>query len=156
MEPTPLEQPKKHFALRRILVALDASPRAMQVLDAAVNLAKQSNARLLLFRGVGIPPEVPPAALVMSPDNLVSLLGEAARKELDLLAQNVPRELLEGVELGVGSPWQAICAAAQKKAVDLIVIGSHGYAGLDRLLGTTAAKVVNHADRSVLVVRATP
>jgi nucleotide-binding universal stress UspA family protein len=38
--------------------------------------------------------------------------------------------------------------------VDLIVIGSHGYDALDRLLGTTAAKVVNHADRSVLVVRA--
>jgi nucleotide-binding universal stress UspA family protein len=35
----------------------------------------------------------------------------------------------------------------------LILIGSHGYSGLDHLLGTTAARVVNHADRSVLVVR---
>jgi len=33
------------------------------------------------------------------------------------------------------------------------VIGSHGYGGLDRLLGTTAARVVNHADRNVLIVR---
>ena len=37
---------------------------------------------------------------------------------------------------------------------DLIVIGSHGYSGIDRLIGTTAAKVVNHAKQSVLVVRA--
>ena len=35
----------------------------------------------------------------------------------------------------------------------LIVIGSHGYGGIDHLLGTTAARVVNHADRPVLVVR---
>jgi universal stress protein F len=43
--------------------------------------------------------------------------------------------------------------AAAENDVDMIVIGSHGYHGLDRVLGTTAAKVVNHADRSVLVVR---
>jgi nucleotide-binding universal stress UspA family protein len=38
----------------------------------------------------------------------------------------------------------------------LIVIGAHGYGIVDRILGTTAGRVVNHADRSVLVVRATP
>jgi nucleotide-binding universal stress UspA family protein len=42
---------------------------------------------------------------------------------------------------------------ARAIGADLIVIGSHGYGGLDRVLGTTAARVVNHADRSVLVVR---
>jgi nucleotide-binding universal stress UspA family protein len=42
---------------------------------------------------------------------------------------------------------------ARSVEADLIVIGSHGYAGFDRLLGTTAAKVVNHAHCSVLVVR---
>jgi nucleotide-binding universal stress UspA family protein len=36
--------------------------------------------------------------------------------------------------------------------VDLIVIGSHGYHGLDRVLGTTAARVSNLARRNVLVV----
>ena len=34
------------------------------------------------------------------------------------------------------------------------VIGSHGYDTMDKLIGTTAAKVVNHAEVSVLVVRA--
>ena len=52
-----------------------------------------------------------------------------------------------------GEGADAICSAAREHDVDLIVIGSHGYGILDRLLGTTAAKVVNHADRSVLVVR---
>jgi len=52
-----------------------------------------------------------------------------------------------------GVPWQAICEAAREQEAELIILGSHGYGGFDRLLGTTAAKVVNHADRSVMVVR---
>ena len=38
----------------------------------------------------------------------------------------------------------------------MIVLCSHGYGGIDRLIGTTASKVVNLADRSVLVVRDPP
>ena len=38
----------------------------------------------------------------------------------------------------------------------LVIIGSHGYGGIDHLLGTTAARIVNHADRPVLVFRPTP
>lgn len=53
----------------------------------------------------------------------------------------------------VGVAWDGICSYAKEHDVDMIVIGSHGYGILDRLVGTTAAKVVNHADRSVLVVR---
>ena len=52
-----------------------------------------------------------------------------------------------------GSPWSAICAAAREHDADLIVLGAHGYDAVDHILGTTAAKVVNHADRSVLVVK---
>lgn len=62
-----------------------------------------------------------------------------------------------GVDFGppiifVGEPWRNI-VTAHKLDVDLIVVGSHRHHGpLDRALGTVAAKVVNHADRNVLVV----
>jgi nucleotide-binding universal stress UspA family protein len=56
----------------------------------------------------------------------------------------------------LATPWDGICRAAIELDADLIVLGSHGYGALDRVLGTTAAKVVNHADRSVLVVRSKP
>jgi nucleotide-binding universal stress UspA family protein len=46
-----------------------------------------------------------------------------------------------------------VCGAAKALDADLIVVGSHGYGTVDRLLGTTAAKIVNHAECSVLVVR---
>ena len=55
--------------------------------------------------------------------------------------------------MSLAIPWQGICEAARRVGADLIVIGSHGYGGLDRLLGTTAAKVVNHARVSVMVVK---
>jgi nucleotide-binding universal stress UspA family protein len=54
----------------------------------------------------------------------------------------------------MGSPWDAIVRVAREEDVDAIMIGSHGYEVLDRIIGTTAAKVVNHADRTVIVVRA--
>ena len=50
--------------------------------------------------------------------------------------------------------FQANCyVLATGAGADCIVIGSHGYSGFDRILGTNAAKVVNHAECSVLVVR---
>ena len=89
----------------------------------------------------------------MSPSSLADLLETEAKAYLDHLAEKVPRDLLLGTAIGVGTPWQAVCAAADHNRIDLIVIGSHGYSGIDRLIGTTAGKIVNHATQSVLVVR---
>jgi nucleotide-binding universal stress UspA family protein len=49
-------------------------------------------------------------------------------------------------------PWRLILTNAQRLGADLIVLGSHGYGGWDRVLGTTAGKVANLADRNVFVV----
>jgi len=138
----------------RILVGLDASVRAEGVLKAAEELARRAGGKLILFRAVGVPIEVPQEAFSMSPASLAELLQAEARKHMDQLAATVPPELLLEVFVEVGTPWQSICHAADQRNVDLIIIGSHGYSGLDRLIGTTAAKVVNHAKQSVLVVRA--
>ncbi len=137
----------------RILVGLDASPRAAGVLQKAVDLARRGGGKVLLFRGVGIPVGIPHEAYSMSPASLADLLENEAKTYLEQAASKVPPELLLGTVVGVGTPWQAICTAADHHDVDLIVIGSHGYSGIDRLIGTTAAKVVNHATQSVLVLR---
>jgi nucleotide-binding universal stress UspA family protein len=139
--------------MRRILVGLDGSPQARAVLAAAVDLAEKTGAVLVLFRAVAVPTEVPAQAYALPPGSLEGLLQEEARRSLNEFARAVPLERLAGQRVGMGSSWRAICDAAAEEAADLIVIGSHGYGALDRLLGTTAAKVVNHADRSVLVVR---
>ena len=139
--------------MERILVGLDGSPRAKDVLETAINLARKVGGKLVLFRGVGIPIELPSDAYSMPPADLGGLLENQAKSYLDSIGVTVPPELISEVRVGIGTPWKAVCTAADEVKADLIVIGSHGYEGLDRLLGTTAAKVVNHAHCSVLVVR---
>ena len=57
-------------------------------------------------------------------------------------------------EMAVGAPWEEIVRAAEKEGVDLIVMGTHGRRGLDRLLlGSVANKVIRTANCPVLTVR---
>jgi nucleotide-binding universal stress UspA family protein len=139
--------------MKKVLVCLDGSKRESGVLSAAIALARKSGAELLLFRSVGIPAELPEDAYSMAVNDVPRLLESRATAALQALTKLVPPEVRFRVRVDIGTPWQSIERAALEEDVDLIVIGSHGYHGLDRVVGTTAAKVVNHADRSVLVVR---
>lgn len=139
--------------MKRILVALDASPRAPGVLAAASQLAAATGVKLVVYRAIGIPPDMPREILDMSDARLEDILTRNARGDLDRLVQQVPVGQVEKILTSFATAWDGICRTASDEQADLIVIGSHGYHGLDRLLGTTASKVVNHADRSVLVVR---
>jgi nucleotide-binding universal stress UspA family protein len=142
------------MSIRKILVALDGSERAPIVLDAALELARAVRAKLVLFRAVGLPIDLSPGLFMIAPEDAPALLEKEAMQALSHLAKPVPPELLGGIHVAVGQPWDAICAAAKREDVDVVVIGSHGHHFIDRILGTTAARVVNHADRSVLVVYA--
>jgi nucleotide-binding universal stress UspA family protein len=124
------------------------------VLNAAIVLARRTSAKLVLFRSVGLSADVPPEALHLHPEELPAQLERTALEALEKLAATVPEELRGGCRTAIGTAWQAITEMAAEEEADVVIIGCHGYRGLDRVLGTTAAKVVNHADRSVLVVRA--
>jgi nucleotide-binding universal stress UspA family protein len=141
--------------MRRLLVGLDGSTRAPAVLAAAVAVAKARAVRIFLFRAVGMPPDVPQDFWKTTEEPLLDMLKRRALAYLVDCATHAPHDLLaeDACQVGIGVPWEAICDAARRLRVDLIVVGSHGYSGLDRLLGTTAAKVVNHAPCSVLVHR---
>jgi nucleotide-binding universal stress UspA family protein len=139
--------------MKRILVALDRSPRAETVLARAAMIAKSTGAELYLFHAVSVPVEVPPEAFTTSPIELVEKWRMDAVRDLEKRRGAVDPAVVTHLLARAGSPWSGICASAKEHDVDLIVIGSHGYDMLDHLLGTTASKVVNHADRSVLVVR---
>jgi nucleotide-binding universal stress UspA family protein len=139
----------------RILVGLDGSPRGPLVLDTAIAIGRAQNARLVLLRAVGLPPDIPQDYWKATDQPLSEVMKTRAEAYLTEQAAKVPPELLEGVETHVGAPWETVCEVARARNADLVVIGSHGYGGVDRLIGTTAAKIVNHAPCSVLVVRET-
>lgn len=139
--------------MNRILVALDTSESAGAVLDYAIELATRLGSRLVLFRAVIVPVDFPAQAFTIAPSQLTPLLMEQARDVMAKLASRVPPALLEGTEIDTGTPWRCVCRAAETTKADMVVIGSHTYGGLDRVLGTTAARIVNHANCPVLVVR---
>jgi len=139
--------------MKRILVALDASARAAHVLDTAVQLSAKLGGTLTVLRVVGIPVEIPMETWSVAPAQLADSLVEAAQQSLRTLVANIPPGLLEDVSVEVGVPWQTICEVAGARDCDLIVLGTHGHSMLDRLLGTTAARVANHAPCSVFMVR---
>lgn len=140
--------------MNRILAALDASERAPGVFDAAAEIAQKFGAALYLARVITVPPEFPPAAAASVADPLPEHLGQVAAAELMLLWQRAPALSPTAPLVAIGQPSKVILEIAREADADLIVIGSHGYKGWDRLLGTTAASIVNHADRNVLVVHA--
>ena len=139
--------------MRKILVALDGSPHERDVLAAAVSLAQRLGGELLLFHAVSLPVALPPAALAVPPAQVGGLLLEQADSHLRTLLQKLPAGVTAGAQVELGTPWRAVCDVARAQAVDLVVIGTHGFGGVDRLIGTTAAKIVNHAPCSVLVAR---
>jgi nucleotide-binding universal stress UspA family protein len=139
--------------ISRILVALDGSDRAPLVFAAAVEIGGRFRATLRPFRAVTVPPEFPAAAAGSRPDPLASHMLETAEEELaELIAEVPPGVFVEPPIVRIGQAWRLILAVADEIDADLVVIGSHGYHGLDRILGTTAARVANISCRDVLVV----
>lgn len=71
----------------------------------------------------------------------------------DWINDNVPDSVEVHPHILHGTIYDEILRAANKLAVDVIVMGSHRPAFRDYLLGPNAARVVRHANCSVYVVR---
>lgn len=140
--------------MRRILAALDASARTQLVFDTALDLAKQYGVPLVLLRCVDVPPVFPPAAATSQGDPLGPKLVGDAKDELAALASKAKSLGVDAsVDVVVASePWRAIIEEADSRGVDAIVVGSHRYRVIDRLLGTTASRVADRAACLVVVV----
>jgi nucleotide-binding universal stress UspA family protein len=69
------------------------------------------------------------------------------------VAQQVPEDVTARRIVATGKIYQQILRVAKEVGADLIVMGSHHPELSDYLLGPNAARVVRHADCSVMVVR---
>ncbi|ELZ96726.1 UpsA domain-containing protein [Haloferax mucosum ATCC BAA-1512] len=138
----------------RIIVPIDGSDGSERVAVHAAALAAVHGAEL---HGVYVVNAGSFAGLPMesSWEGVDDLLRSDAEAALELLrrtaeAQNVPVEthVLEG------SPSREIVEFAERGDCDLIVMGTHGRGGIDRLLlGSVAEKVVRASNVPVLTVR---
>jgi nucleotide-binding universal stress UspA family protein len=82
---------------------------------------------------------------------------EMADKLLHRLREEIKPFIPEGMKVqhivGEGNVYETVLRMAKKTDADLIVIGAHRPELSDYLLGPNAARVVRHANVSVLVVR---
>ncbi len=137
-----------------ILIPLDGSSRAEQVLPVAACLAQVTDGTVSLFQAVW-PPSVYMASVgeVVLPD-IVDETVPAAKEYLESVAK---KSSLEGVhtetQVVIGHPAEAIIRAANADNSDLVVICSHGYTGQMRWsMGSIAEKVARHVPSPVFIL----
>jgi nucleotide-binding universal stress UspA family protein len=95
--------------------------------------------------------EIPTWAAAQLPANIIKDSFETVRTEMKAIANATGMKM--DVEVRAGHSYNTILDVAKENNVDLIIIASHRPGLQDYFLGSTAAKVVRHANCSVLVVR---
>lgn len=140
--------------LKRILHPTDFSPASRNAQRYAASFARAFGAKLYLL-SVSQPLHLAFLDPLMIQD-LDSSQEAAARENLDRLQAELSRQGIE-VEAVMrrGSTSLEIVSFAEEAGIDLIVMGTHGWSGLEHiLLGSTAQVVVRKAPCPVLTVRA--
>jgi nucleotide-binding universal stress UspA family protein len=143
--------------IKRILVPVDFSAASRAALFRATELASALGATIDLLHVVDVPKPQRMAAEFHVPVPLeylkdVKRLTEDHFKDW-LATANVP----PGVDrqIGEGTPFAEIVRYARDRAIDLIVMGTHGRGGMSHLLlGSVADKVIRAAPCPVMTVRA--
>lgn len=80
-------------------------------------------------------------------------IAESKKHLAAFVKDNVPDDISADVIIRQGTVYEVILGVAKGINADLIVMASHRPELKDYLLGPNAARVVRHADQSVLVVR---
>ena len=138
-------------AYKKVLVAVDSSDEAIQVLQAAKELPDIENAEVSVLHVAEHPQAAYGQWLVYLPINE----GQLQDKLLERLDERVEKSGLKAGKTLVefGRAIDEILVTAKNEAADLIVIGSHGRHGLKLVLGSTANGVLHRAVCDVLAVR---
>ncbi|SDY17875.1 universal stress protein [Halobellus clavatus] len=137
-----------------VLVPTDGSEGTREALDHALDIAATRDATI--------------HALSVVDRRLYLAAGEDQKSELRTSLEEDAHDAVERVataadDAGVdsetivrdGTPYRAILDYAEESAVDLIVMGTHGRSGRDKLqnLGSVTERVVENTDIPILVVR---
>lgn len=134
---------------KTILVPIEMAhvPEGKANIDLAAQHAAEG-AKIILLNVVE---DIPNWAAVELPAGLLEQSIETAQSELKAIATAAGLKM--EVAVRTGHSYNTILDVAKEKDVDLIIIASHRPGLQDYFLGSTAAKVVRHANCSVLVVR---
>jgi nucleotide-binding universal stress UspA family protein len=142
--------------LRKILVATDGSKNANRAVECAVSVAKFVGAELTIVHVVYMPP-IAYGAYVPTMGSILEDLkkdGERIIFEASKIAKESEVEVTTNIINNNHSPVWAITEFADECKFDLIVVGSRGIGGFERIfLGSVANSIAHYATCSVIVTR---
>ena len=133
-------------------VDLEHTQSVRKALRLAIDEAERSDAKIDVMTvapGFGMPL----VASFFEDEKVKEALKEIARHLKKYVANNIPDNLKGNSIVTEGNPPEQILKQSKKLNTDLIVISSHDTEMEQILLGSCSAKVVRHADCSVLVVK---
>lgn len=144
---------------RRILVPVDGTPTSTKGLKAAIKLAKESGARLMLLHVVEEYAAFAAPEVGVNIGAILDAMRAGGKRTLARIAKGAQRAGVRPqtalVENFGGRVADAVIAEAKRWKADLIVMGTHGRRGVQRaLLGSDAELVVRHSPVPVLMVPA--
>jgi nucleotide-binding universal stress UspA family protein len=135
--------------LRTIIVGVDGSANAQHALEWAITLARPSGARVIAVHALGLLDRLDHAR-VPTASHRDAIVGEFCTEwcaALDDAAVDDERIAADG------TPADVILATATERGADLVVVGERGSGGGPASdLGSTSRRVLEGADRPVLVV----
>lgn len=143
------------MATKRILLAIDQSPRADAVAAIAADTARGAHATVRLLHVAPEPSAVQDAhgrVVVYADQETESLISEGVDflRTLEVHFSGVPVESV----VRFGEPVAQILDEAEAFRADLIVVGTAGRSGIGRvLLGSVAERVFGRATVPVMLVR---
>lgn len=153
----PFEEDDRMMRIGSILFPTDFSPCAERAYAHAVHLARQLNARLHVLSVVYHEEDLaanPMSFLPLGNDELAMQLGlDSYRRTSSEEGEGDSLDVVN-VQLQSSSAWRTILDYVTDNEIELVVMGTHGRHGLDRLLlGSVAEQVVRRAPCPVLTVR---
>lgn len=140
--------------IERVLFPTDFSAFSAQALRHALALTRKFKARLKVIHVIPQIMQAGESMYVTAP----WLLTPEARKEVEEQMRRFMSPAREAhldyeVEVCEGDPWREILGAAEKMKADLVVMGTHGRGGLERLfLGSVAEKLIRRLPCPVLTL----
>lgn len=132
----------------RIILATDLTPAGDRAFDRAVDLAAEWNAELVVLHVVEAS-----SSRSWGVDRRV----RNARTEMDALLRSARRPCRTRSEILIGDPAERTLAYAREMECDFLVTGpAHGKIVGEKLLGSTAARMLRQSPIPVLAVRRRP
>jgi nucleotide-binding universal stress UspA family protein len=142
---------------KKIMVATDGSETSMRTAKLAVSLARLAGGRVAaiyvvdIYRLAQLPGYTTLPGLSERLMGLMLKEGDEATSEIGEMASDagVPFEKI----IAEGNPSEEILRQSKESGIDLLVMGSIGRTGLEKImLGSVAEKVVRHSKVPVLIV----